>query len=203
MPGKELKTGLEKFSYALGMSVTSNFIKSGLSQLDLETFVDGVSDTFNGEMPKLLPDEANKILEEFINESVGSEGDKNLKEGLEFLSENATKQGVVELPSGLQYSVISQGDDELPKPSDTVRCHYHGTLIDGTVFDSSVERGEPATFPVSGVIKGWVEALQLMPVGSKWRLFIPPGLGYGEQGAGGVIGPNTTLVFDVELLGIV
>ena len=203
MPEKKFKSSLEKFSYALGMSVSSNLIKSGVTQMDLQTFTDGVSDTFNGEIPKLLPDEANKLLEEFISGAAAGTGDKNLQEGLEFLSENATKKGVVELPSGLQYKILSYGDGNLPTPADKVCCHYHGTLIDGTVFDSSVERGQPATFPVDGVIEGWIEALQLMPVGSKWRLYIPPELGYGAQGAGNVIEPNSTLIFDLELLEIV
>jgi FKBP-type peptidyl-prolyl cis-trans isomerase FklB len=120
-----------------------------------------------------------------------------------FLAENRNKEGIVETASGLQYQIIAEGDGEKPGPTDQVKCHYHGTLIDGTVFDSSVQRGEPATFPVNGVIQGWVEALQMMEVGSKWRLFVPSDLAYGERGAGGSIGPNTALIFDVELLEIV
>ena len=123
--------------------------------------------------------------------------------GRAFLEENKKKENVVALESGLQYEIITKGDGATPKATDSVRCHYHGTLLDGTVFDSSVQRGEPAVFGVNQVIKGWVEALQLMPVGSKWRLFIPSNLAYGEQGAGGSIEPNSTLIFEVELLGIV
>jgi FKBP-type peptidyl-prolyl cis-trans isomerase FklB len=122
--------------------------------------------------------------------------------GQKFLDENKKKPGVVTLPSGLQYIVIKEGTGAKPVLTDKVTTHYHGTLIDGTVFDSSVERGEPASFPVNGVIKGWTEALQMMPVGSKWKLFVPPALGYGERGAGGVIGPNATLIFEVELISI-
>jgi FKBP-type peptidyl-prolyl cis-trans isomerase FklB len=154
-------------------------------------------------MPEMMPDEANKILESFMEKANQEDAESNLVAGLEFLEKNRSKEGVTELPSGLQYQVIKEGEGELPSLTDEVKCHYHGSLIDGTVFDSSVERGQPAVFPVNGVIQGWVEALQLMPVGSKWRLYVPPELGYGQQGAGGAIGPNSTLVFDVELLEIV
>lgn len=203
MTEKKLTGELERFSYALGMSVASNLIKSGVKTINPEAFVKAINDTYIGEMPELMPDEANKILESFMEKSNRNVADGNLEAGLEFLAKNATQKGVVELPSGLQYKVINEGDGEIPSLSDEVKCHYHGSLIDGTVFDSSVERGQPAVFPVNGVIQGWVEALQLMSVGSKWRLYVPPELGYGEQGAGGVIGPNATLVFDVELLEIV
>ena len=125
----------------------------------------------------------------------------NMKAGNDFLAANKTKEGVVELPSGLQYEVLTLGDGEKPWPTHTVTCHYHGTLIDGTVFDSSVKRGQPASFPLNMVIKGWTEGLQLMPVGSKFRFFIPPHLGYGDRQVGSTIGPNSTLIFDVELLG--
>ena len=126
----------------------------------------------------------------------------NLKAGQDFLEENKKKEGVVALPSGLQYEVITEGTGAKPSASNKVTCHYHGTLIDGTVFDSSVKRGQPATFPLNRVISGWTEGLQLMPMGSKWRFFIPPHLGYGEQQVSAEIGPNSTLIFDVELLGI-
>ena len=142
-------------------------------------------------------------LEEFISKINQNKGAGNLEEGLKFLSENRKKQGVVELPSGLQFMILKEGEGQIPTAADKVKCHYHGTLIDGTVFDSSVERGQPAVFPVNGVIQGWVEALQLMSTGSKWRLFIPSELAYGQNGAGGAIGPNSTLIFDVELLKII
>ena len=203
MSEKKLNTEFEKFSYALGMSVSGNLIKSGVNEMDPESFLMGVSDTFNGAMPKLQAEEANNILEKFINESIQKEAGKNLEAGMKFLAENKKKDSVIEMESGLQYKILKEGKGKIAGPTDTVRCHYHGTLIDGTVFDSSVQRGQPAEFPVNGVIKGWTEALQLMPVGSKWTLFVPPNLAYGQQGAGGVIGPNTTLIFDVELLEIV
>jgi FKBP-type peptidyl-prolyl cis-trans isomerase FklB len=203
MTDNKLTGELERFSYALGMSVASNLIKSGVKTINPEVFVEAINDTFIGEMPQLMPDEANKILRSFMDNTNQDEANENLESGLKFLEKNRSKKGVVELPSGLQYQVINDGDGELPSLTDEVKCHYHGSLIDGTVFDSSVERGKPAVFPVNGVIQGWVEALQLMSVGSKWRLYVPPELGYGEQGAGGVIGPNATLVFDVELLEIV
>lgn len=203
MTEKKLTGELERFSYALGMSVASNLIKSGVKTINPEAFVKAINDTYVGEMPEMMPDEANKILESFMAKANQEDAKDNLEAGLEFLEKNRSKEGVTELPSGLQYQVINEGDGDLPLLTDEVKCHYHGSLIDGTVFDSSVERGQPAVFPVNGVIQGWVEALQIMPVGSKWRLYVPPELGYGQQGAGGAIGPNSTLVFDVELLEIV
>ena len=203
MTDKKLSGELERFSYSLGMSITSNLINSGVTKIDLNTLFEGIKDTFEGNMPQIMPEEANKILEAFMAKSASQQGDANLEAGLAFLAENKTKEGVTELPSGLQYTVLKEGDGEIPNSTDQVKCHYHGTLIDGTVFDSSVERKEPAVFPVNGVIQGWVEALQLMSVGSKWKLFIPSELAYGPRGAGGAIGPNTALIFDVELLEIV
>ena len=171
---------MDKISYALGLSIGNNFQNSGINNLQVEDFVKGLKDVLNEERLEL-----------------------NKKAGEEFLNINKGKAGVVTLPSGLQYQVLKQGEGAKPTASDKVKCHYHGTLINGTVFDSSVQRGEPAVFGVSQVIPGWVEALQLMPVGSKWRLFIPSNLAYGEHGAGDAIEPNSALVFDVELLDIV
>ena len=148
------------------------------------------------------PQEANKLLQEYFTKQQDEMLNQNLEIGRAFLEENKKKANVVELPSGLQYEILTEGTGEKPKATDSVKCHYHGTLIDGTVFDSSVERGQPATFGVNQVIKGWVEALQLMPVGSKWRLFIPSELAYGKQGAGRSIQPNSALIFEVELLEI-
>jgi FKBP-type peptidyl-prolyl cis-trans isomerase FklB len=136
------------------------------------------------------------------NERLNQLAEKNKNDGEAFLAENAKKQGVITLPSGLQYKIIKPGTGRKPKPTDEVTTHYRGTLIDGTEFDSSYRRGEPTSFPVNGVIAGWTEALQLMPVGAKWQLFIPPHLAYGERGAGGQIGPNATLIFEVELIAI-
>jgi FKBP-type peptidyl-prolyl cis-trans isomerase FklB len=198
----KFKTDFEKFSYALGMSISGSLKKSGVKKIDVDSFLLGLTDLLNDKTPRLNTDEANMILDDHIVKASESKNTRNLEEGLTFLAENNLKEEVIELSSGLQYMVIKKGKGKLAKLTDKVRCHYHGTLINGSVFDSSVERGQPAEFPVNGVIKGWTEALQLMPAGSKWRLFIPPFLGYGDRGAGNVIGPNTTLIFDVELLEI-
>ncbi len=203
MADKKLYGELENFSYALGMSIAGNLIQSGVQTVNPELFMNGFKDVFKGEKTIIHPEDANQILEEFIGKINQDKGAGNLEEGLKFLKENKKKQGVVELPSGLQYKILTEGTGEIPTFNDQVKCHYHGTLIDGTVFDSSVERGQPAVFPVKGVIQGWVEALQLMSTGSKWRLFIPSELAYGSNGAGGAIGPHSTLIFDVELLKII
>lgn len=197
-----LSNDLEKFSYALGLSISANLIQSGVKQIHPEAFNSALKDVFAGVEPQVSPEEANQILEAFMSQSQEGDAAKNLEEGLAFLAENAKKDEVTELPSGLQYEILKEGDGDLPTVNDQVKCHYHGTLIDGTVFDSSVQRGEPATFPVNGVIQGWVEALQLMSVGSKWKLYVPSELAYGNRGAGGAIGPNSALVFEVELLDI-
>ena len=194
---------LEKFSYALGLSIASNLIQSGVKTIDPANFILALEDLFTGKEPQMTPEQANQILQEFMDEQQSGDATKNLEEGLMFLAENLKNNDVVETASGLQYKILAQGNGESPSASDQVKCHYHGTLIDGTVFDSSVQRGTPAVFPVNGVIQGWVEALQMMSVGAKWRLFIPSDLAYGERGAGGSIGPNSTLIFDVELLEIV
>lgn len=198
-----LKTETEKFSYALGVSIAADLKKSGIQEIKYEAFAEGLKDVYEQNEFKVSPQEGNQIIQEFFMKTQGLEKEQNKNAGDEFMANNALEEGVVSLPSGMQYKVIKTGTGAKPIASDTVSCHYHGTLINGTVFDSSVQRGKPAEFPVSGVIAGWVEALQLMTVGSKWRLFIPPYLAYGEQGAGGVIGPNATLIFDVELLDIV
>ena len=203
MTEKKLYGELENFSYALGMSIAGNLIQSGVNTVNPEIFLNGFKDVFKGETPLIHPEEANTILEEFITKVNQNKGSNNREEGLKFLAENRKKKGVTELPSGLQFEILKEGDGEIPKATDQVKCHYHGTLIDGTVFDSSIQRGQPAVFPVNGVIQGWVEALQLMSTGSKWRLFIPSDLAYGSHGAGGAIGPHSTLIFDVELLKII
>jgi FKBP-type peptidyl-prolyl cis-trans isomerase FklB len=203
MSEKKLYGELENFSYALGMSIAGNLIQTGVKTVNPELFLNGFKDVFKGEKTLIHPEDANTILEEFISRINQEKGAGNLEEGLMFLSENRKNKGITELPSGLQYMVLKEGDGQIPTAADKVKCHYHGTLIDGTVFDSSVERGQPAVFPVNGVIQGWVEALQLMSSGSKWRLFIPSHLAYGQNGAGGTIGPNSTLIFDVELLKII
>jgi FKBP-type peptidyl-prolyl cis-trans isomerase FklB len=203
MADKKTYGELENFSYALGMSIAGNLIQTGVKTVNPELFLNGFIDVFNGKETMIHPEEANAILEAFIGKLNENKGAGNLEEGLNFLAENKKKQGVIELPSGLQYEVLTEGGGKIPTANDQVKCHYHGTLIDGTVFDSSVQRNQPAVFPVNGVIQGWVEALQLMSTGSKWRLFIPSQLAYGSNGAGGAIGPNSTLIFDVELLEII
>jgi len=203
MTDKKLDVELEEFSYSLGMSIAGNLIQAGVKTVYPEVFLNGFTDVFKGNTPKIDPEDANRILESFIAGVNQEKNGNNLEEGRKFLAENSKAEGVIELPSGLQYQVLKEGNGSKPKIADQVKCHYHGTLIDGSVFDSSVQRGKPAVFPVGGVIRGWVEALQLMTVGSKWKLFIPSELAYGKQGAGGVIGPDTTLIFEVELLEII
>lgn len=194
---------MDKVSYALGLSIGNNFLNSGIKDLQVEDFVKGLTDVLNEKQPDITYDEAKEVINEFFIKLQKEKMEINKKAGEEFLHINKGRAGVVELPSGLQYQVLKQGNGAKPKATDKVKCHYHGTLINGTVFDSSVQRGQPAVFGVNQVIPGWVEALQLMPVGSKWRLFIPSNLAYGEQGAGEMIEPNSTLIFDVELLDIV
>jgi FKBP-type peptidyl-prolyl cis-trans isomerase FklB len=194
---------VEKFSYAIGLSLASNILQSGIKTIELGQLFDAITDVMEGKPTKLPVEEANRVINEYFQVQQANIGSKNQKEGDEFLLKNKDKEGIITLSSGLQYEILNKGIGSVPNYSDKVKCHYHGTLIDGTVFDSSVERGQPAVFPVNGVIKGWIEALQLMETGSKWRLYIPPHLAYGEHGAGGSIGPNATLIFDVELLEIV
>jgi len=194
---------MDKISYALGLSIGNNFLTSGIKDLKIEDFVKGVNDVLSGKEPDISYDEAKQIINDYFVKLQAEQVRLNKEAGEEFLRINKEKAGVVTLPSGLQYEILQKGTGAKPKATDKVRCHYHGTLINGTVFDSSVQRGEPAVFGVSQVIPGWVEALQLMETGSKWRLFIPSELAYGERGAGDAIGPNSTLVFEVELLDIV
>ncbi|NLX80423.1 MAG: FKBP-type peptidyl-prolyl cis-trans isomerase [Proteiniphilum sp.] len=193
---------MEKLSYALGMSMASSLVKSGLNKIDVESFSKAFSDIISNGAAEMSPEEANQHIQEYFSRMQEEQMKANIEEGQKFLEENSKKDGVVTLDSGLQYEILTEGDGPKPTANDRVKCHYHGTLIDGNVFDSSVERGQPAVFGVTQVIRGWVEALQLMTVGSKWRLFIPSDLAYGAQGAGDMIGPNTALIFDVELLGI-
>ena len=193
---------MDKVSYALGLSIGNNFQNSGIKDLQVEDFVQGLNDVLTEAKPALSYDEAKQVINDYFMKLQQEKLEINKKAGEEFLTINKHKAGVVELPSGLQYEVLKNGTGAKPTANDKVKCHYHGTLINGQVFDSSVQRGAPAAFGVSQVIPGWVEALQLMPVGSKWRLFIPSNLAYGERGAGEAIEPNSTLIFDVELLDI-
>ena len=194
---------MDKVSYALGLSIGNNFQNSGIKDLQVEDFIQGLTDVMEEKQPAITYDEAKEVINEYFIKLQKEKMEINKKAGEEFLHINKGRAGVVELPSGLQYQVLKQGNGAKPSATDKVKCHYHGTLINGTVFDSSVQRGQPAVFGVNQVIPGWVEALQLMPVGSKWRLFIPSNLAYGEHGAGEMIEPNSTLIFDVELLDIV
>ncbi len=193
---------MEKISYALGLSLGNNLLQSGIEKLDYKQLSKGIQDVLENNKPDMSYQEAQAVINDFFQSLQDKMNEKNIKEGKQFLEENAKRAEVVTLPSGLQYEIITKGNGAIPKASDTVKVHYHGTLIDGNVFDSSVRRGEPATFGVTQVIPGWVEALQLMPVGSKWKLYIPSNLAYGAQGAGQAIPPHTTLVFEVELLDI-
>lgn len=193
---------MKKLSYSLGMSMATQLMQTGLENLDVEAFVKAFTEIMKNESTTMSLEEASQHIQAYFSAKQNEMLEVNKKEGELFLSENKKKENVVTLPSGLQYEVLTEGDGAIPTATDTVKCHYHGTLIDGTVFDSSVERGQPAVFGVTQVIKGWVEALQLMSVGSKWKLFVPSGMAYGEQGAGNDIQPNSTLIFEVELLGI-
>ncbi|MGA8638588.1 MAG: FKBP-type peptidyl-prolyl cis-trans isomerase [Candidatus Sulfotelmatobacter sp.] len=207
-----LKTEKDKFSYALGMN-TAKRMGEGLKKqsvpFDPAIFVRGMKDGFAGGKMLLTDDEAQAVLtamQKQVHEQqqakIEQAAEGNKKEGEAFLAANKSKEGVVTLPSGLQYKILTAGTGPKPTTSDSVVCNYRGTLINGTEFDSSYKRGQPATFPVTGVIKGWTEALQLMPVGSKWQLFIPADLAYGDRGAGADIGPGSTLIFEIELLSI-
>ncbi len=198
---------LDRISYALGLSMGNNFRSSGIKTINVQDFADGVAAVFEGAQPKMTYDEAKLEIKNFFEAMEAEQraaaakmGEVNEAAGKKFLEENGKRVEVNVTPSGLQYEVIKEGTGKQPAASDSVTVHYTGKLIDGTVFDSSVERGEPATFGVTQVIPGWVEALQMMKEGAKWRLFIPSQLAYGPNGAGNIIGPNSTLIFDVELI---
>jgi FKBP-type peptidyl-prolyl cis-trans isomerase FklB len=193
---------MDKISYALGLSIGNNFRNSGIKTVNVTDFIKGLNDVLSDIRPAIDYREAKEIINDYFVTLREDKSTLNRQAGAEFLRINREKAGVVELPSGLQYEVLKKGNGARPKASDRVRCHYHGTLINGVVFDSSVQRGEPAVFGVSQVISGWTEALQQMETGAKWRLFIPSALAYGEQGAGRMIEPDSTLIFDVELLNI-
>jgi len=196
-----LKNQKEKISYSLGLNIgksLANDLKRQSIEIDPSVLAKGVQDALSEANPLLSGEEIQETMALFQKEMM----EKEKKRGDAFLSENKKKEGVKTLPSGLQYKVIKAGTGKKPKVNDTVTVNYRGTLIDGTEFDSSFRRGQPVTFPVSGVIPGWTEALPLMEEGAKWQLFIPPNLAYGERGAGGLIGPNATLIFEVELISV-
>lgn len=198
---------LDRLSYALGLSMGNNFRASGINEINVDDFAAGVAAVFSGEKPAMSYEEAKEeirvyftALEKKQQEAAAAASKVNEEAGKKYLEENGKRVEVKTTASGLQYEVLTEGKGQRPTSADEVTVHYTGRLIDGTVFDSSVERGEPATFGVTQVIPGWVEALQMMNEGSKWRLFIPSNLAYGPNGAGGVIGPNATLIFEVELI---
>jgi FKBP-type peptidyl-prolyl cis-trans isomerase len=192
---------IKAVSYCVGMSIAESLKQQDLDKITPEVLAEAVKDVFAGAEPKYSPNEANSIIQSYINTMNESKFGAVKEEGEAFLAENATKEGIITTPTGLQYEVVTEGEGKKPAATDNVKVHYHGTLIDGTVFDSSVQRGEPATFGVHQVIPGWTEALQLMPAGSKYRLYIPQNLAYGATPhPGGAIKPYMTLVFDVELL---
>lgn len=194
---------MEKVSYALGLSLGNNLLGSGVKALDYALMAKGMQDVMEGNTPDMSYEEAQSIINEFFGKLQAEMTEKAQGEGNAFLAANAQRPEVVTLESGLQYEILNSGNGAIPAATDSVTVHYHGTTLDGSVFDSSVSRGEPATFGVTQVISGWVEALQLMPVGSKWKLYIPSDLAYGAQGAGQAIAPHATLIFEVELISIV
>jgi FKBP-type peptidyl-prolyl cis-trans isomerase FklB len=203
-----LKSQKDKVSYIIGTEIGKNFRKQSVD-IDPDILTRGIKDAISGKQPLLTEQEVQETMAAFQKEMMAKQeelakklGEKNKKEGETFLAENRKKEGIKTLPSGLQYKVVKAGTGKKPKLTDTVTAHYRGTLIDGTEFDSSYRRGKPASFPVSGVIPGWTEALQLMEEGTKWQLFIPPHLAYGEQGKGGVVEPNATLIFEIEVISI-
>jgi len=202
METKTFTSEKEIVGYSLGLNIATNLKHQGFDDISIEALQQAIADVFTGQKPQIDPAQGGQILNDYFQKLQQRKQSENIEEGKNFLKENASKPDVITLPSGLQYKILVEGTGAKPKATDKVTTHYHGTLINGTVFDSSVERGQPATFPVNGVIAGWVEALQLMPVGSKWQLYVPSDLAYGTRGASELIGPNTTLIFDVELLSI-
>ena len=201
---------MDKISYALGLGIGRQLLQMGANELSIDDFSQAIKDVIGGAELKVNDTEAQQIVQDFFQKqeekqrAAAAEKGKTAKvDGEKYLAENAQKEGVVTLPSGLQYKVLREGNGKKPNATDQVKCHYDGMLVDGTMFDSSVQRGEPATFPLNGVIAGWTEGLQLMQEGAKYRFFIPYQLGYGERGAGSSIPPFATLVFDVELIEVV
>lgn len=191
---------MDKFSYAIGLGIGQNLWSMGARSIDVNDFAQAVKDVLEGNKTAITHNEAREIVNKFFTELEEKANAENIAKGKTFLEENKKKPNIVTLPSGLQYEVIKEGNGKKPKATDRVRCHYEGTLIDGTLFDSSIKRGKPAVFGVNQVIKGWVEALQLMSEGAKWKLYIPSDLAYGVQGAGEMIPPHSTLIFEVELI---
>ena len=193
---------MDKVSYALGLSIGQNFRASGFDEINFEDFLTAFRTVYEEGQPEMSYEEAKEVINNYFQDVQRRAIERNKDAGEEFLKINGHKAGVTTLPSGLQYEVIKMGEGPKPQLTDSVECHYHGTLINGQVFDSSMDRGETATFPLQGVIKGWTEILQLMPVGSKWKVVIPADLAYGDRGAGQMIQPGSTLIFIIELIAI-
>ena len=191
---------MDKFSYAIGLGIGQNLLSMGAQGINVEDFAQAIADVLNRKETAISHNEAREIVNKYFAELEAKMNAENIEKGKAFLAENAKKERIMTVPSGLQYQVITEGNGKKPSATDRVKCHYEGTLIDGTLFDSSIKRGQPAVFGVNQVIKGWVEALQLMSEGAKWRLFIPSELGYGAQQAGEMIPPHSTLIFEVELI---
>lgn len=201
---------MDKVSYALGLGIGQQLSDMGAKGLNIDDFSQAIKDVIAGTKPQISNEEAQSLVQTFFQEQeakqravAAEKGKVAMAEGQNFLNENAKKEGVITLPSGLQYQVLSEGTGKKPKATDQVKCHYEGMLVDGTLFDSSIQRGEPATFGLNQVIAGWTEGLQLMKEGAKYRFFIPYHLGYGEHGAGSSIPPFATLIFDVELIEVI
>lgn len=197
-----MENGIQKLSYSLGLNIAKSLKSQGLVDVDPQWIGQAIGDVLSNSPLKISEEEAGMYLNDHFAKLQAKQHEGAIKAGQDFLAVNSTKEGVVTLDSGLQYQILNDASGDKPTLTSTVTTHYHGTTIDGEVFDSSVERGQPASFPVNGVIAGWTEALQLMSIGSKWRLFVPSNLAYGDRGAGPKIGPYATLIFDVELLEI-
>jgi len=200
---KSLNNAVDSLSYSFGYLIGNNMQVQGVKEINRDLFMKGFNDGFNNDTTVMSIEAGNKCVQDYFSKQISDEANMNLEKSNAFLAGNKTKEGVITLASGLQYKIITPGSGEFPKETDQVKVHYTGTFIDGKVFDSSIERNEPIVFGVNQVIPGWTEGLQLMQPGARWMLFIPPGLAYGEQGAGGVIGPNQALIFEVELIEIV
>jgi FKBP-type peptidyl-prolyl cis-trans isomerase FklB len=198
-----LKNATDSLSYSFGFLIGNNIMTQGVKELNHDLFIKGFNSGFANEQPFMKIEECNTYVQDYFNKQISEESNMNLEKSAEFLVANQTREGVVTLPSGLQYKILVPGEGVSPLATDQVRVHYTGTFIDGTVFDSSIERNEPIVFGVNEVIPGWTEALQLMKPGAKWMLYVPPALAYGEKGAGGVIGPNLALIFEVQLIEVI
>jgi FKBP-type peptidyl-prolyl cis-trans isomerase FklB len=197
-----IKTKADSVAYAIGVTIGNNMKKDGLDSLNLDILSKAIKQVFKGDSLQMSAQQSQMSIQAYLGEKQKQKAEANTEAGKKFLEDNKKKPGVVTLPDGLQYMVMKEGTGPMPSATDTVVIHYHGTLIDGTVFDSSVDKGQPIEYPVNGFIKGWIEALQMMKVGSKWKLFVPSELGYGERGSGPKIQPNSTLIFEMELLSI-